>query len=187
MLRYLYKFRFVYIYRWSGIIQRSVFRLFGMKIGKGSKVGNLKVTWPHRVKIGNNSVIEKAYLKYDGPYGEGYRIIIGNQCFIGMGVEINCCHKIIIKDHVLIASGTKIVDHNHSITKGSLIHKQPSSDICKIVIEEDVWIGFNSVLLPGSKMGKGSVLAAQSVLNREMGEYEIWAGIPARKIGMRQL
>ena len=55
----------------------------------------------------------------------------------------------------------------------------------EIVLEDDSWIGFNCILLPGAKLGQGSVLAAQSLLNVEMGENEIWAGIPAKKIGER--
>lgn len=158
-----------------------------MQIGKHSAVGNLKVTWPQKVKIGSNCTIENVFFKHDGPYSEGVSIIVGKNCFIGNDVEINICKNVIIGDYTLIGSGTKIVDHNHGIRKGILINTQSAKDIKDIIIEEDVWIGFNSVILPGSRIGRGSILAAQSVLNKEMRENEIWAGVPAKKIGERKV
>jgi acetyltransferase-like isoleucine patch superfamily enzyme len=157
-----------------------------MDLGKNVSLKNAKVTWPHKVKIGHDCTLEhNIHFKHDGPFSSRKSIIIGNHCFIGANVEFNIVKKLEIKDNVLIASGTKIVDHNHGILKDLCMNIQPAKDIDEILIEEDVWIGFNSVLLPGSKIRKGAILAAQSVLNKEMGEYEIWAGVPAKKIGMR--
>ncbi len=186
-MQLVYKVRYLWVYKWSSFFKRIYWQIFGMKIGKGSKLGALKVTWPQKVKIGSDTTIENVFFKHDGPYSEGISIIVGDNCFIGNNVEINICQKVIIGNYTLIGSGTKIVDHNHGIIKSMLIKSQPSNGIRDIVIENDVWIGFNSVILPGSKIGTGAVLAAQSVLNKEIKEYEIWAGIPAKKIGVRKL
>lgn len=187
MLKILYQLRFKIIYAYFKTFNRLYWKAFGMELGKNVSLKNAKVTWAHKVKIGNDCTLEhNIYFKYDGPYSEGKSIIVGNNCFIGANVEFNICKKLEIGNNVLIASGTKIVDHNHGIEKGSYINIQPAKDVNGILIEEDVWIGFNSVILPGSKIRKGAILAAQSVLNKEMGEYEIWAGVPAKKIGVRQ-
>ena len=48
-----------------------------------------------------------------------------------------------------------------------------------------MWIGANSIVLKGVKMSNGTVLGANSLLNKDTEEYEIWAGSPAKKINSR--
>ena len=54
-----------------------------------------------------------------------------------------------------------------------------------IIIEDEVWIGANVTILPGVRIGKCSVIGAGSVVTKDVEEYSIYAGVPARKI--RQL
>jgi len=62
--------------------------------------------------------------------------------------------------------------------------KLPENDQ-PVVIEEDVWCGANVTILKGVHIGKGSVIAAGAVVIRDVGEYEIWGGVPAKKIKNR--
>jgi len=55
-----------------------------------------------------------------------------------------------------------------------------------IYIEEDVWFGCNVVVLKGVYIGKGAVIAAGAVVNKSIPPYEIWGGVPAKKIGVRK-
>lgn len=55
----------------------------------------------------------------------------------------------------------------------------------KIIIEDDVWIGFGSILLSGIRVGRGAIVAAGSVVTKDVAPYEIVAGGPARPIGVR--
>jgi virginiamycin A acetyltransferase len=58
-----------------------------------------------------------------------------------------------------------------------MIHADP------LVIEDDAWIGHNAILLPGCKhVGRGAIVGAGAVVSRNVGAYEIVAGVPARKI-----
>ena len=54
-----------------------------------------------------------------------------------------------------------------------------------MIIEPDVWCGANVTILKGVHIGKGSVIAAGAVVTKNIGEYEIWAGVPAKKIRNR--
>jgi len=55
----------------------------------------------------------------------------------------------------------------------------------KIIIEDDVWVGLGSILLSGVKIGEGSIIAAGSVVTKDVESYSIYAGNPARKIKNR--
>jgi len=54
-----------------------------------------------------------------------------------------------------------------------------------VVIEDDVWIGTNAIILPGRRLGKGSIIAAGAVVTRDVEPYAIVGGNPARLIKRR--
>ena len=49
----------------------------------------------------------------------------------------------------------------------------------------DVWIGANVVVMPGIHIGDGAIIGADSVVTKSIGAYEIWGGVPAKKLGIR--
>ncbi len=111
--------------------------------------------------------------------------MIHDRVFIGKGCEFNIRKHIQIGSDSLIASGCKFIDHNHNMEVGELpMNRQPCPDGA-IVLEEDVWLGVNVVILKGVTLGKGAVVGAGAVVTKSIPPYEIWAGIPARKIGVR--
>lgn len=160
-------------------------RFLGAKIGKNTYLNKSKMTWPNKVSIGNNCHIEyNTFFKFDGVYSDNRSIIIGDNCFIGNSTEFNISKGICIGDDVLIASGSKFIDHDHGKSLNELIRVQNCIEK-EITIGNNVWIGVNVVVLKGVKIGDGAIVAANSVVNKEIPENEIWAGIPAKKIGMR--
>ena len=63
-----------------------------------------------------------------------------------------------------------------------------STPICKpIIIHDDVWIGSNVTILPGITIGHGAVIAAGSIVTKDVEPFSIVAGIPARKMRMRKI
>ncbi len=62
--------------------------------------------------------------------------------------------------------------------------KLPENDL-DVVIEEDVWVGANVIILKGVTIGRGSVIAAGSIVTKNVEPYSIYAGVPARKIKER--
>lgn len=167
-------------------IYKFSLRSSGAKIGKNTFFSRLSITWPHKVTIGNNCVLEQnIYFKHDGPYSPGKSILIGNNIFIGTNCEFNIKKKITIGDNVLIASGCKFIDHDHGIDKSKLIRIQDGPE-AEITIEEDVWLGTNVIVLKGITIEKGAIIAAGAIVNKNVPSYEIWGGVPAKKIGERK-
>ncbi len=129
----------------------------------------------------NNSigVFQKVILK---TCAENAKIIIGNNVGIS-GAVISAMCSIKIGNNVLIGSGVLITDNDaHGI---AVQHRNnPSKTIFKeVIIEDSVFIGARSIILKGVKIGKGAVIGAGSVVSKNIPEYSICAGNPAKIIG----
>lgn len=168
-------------------IKNFFWKCLGLELGFGTYIGrNVKISWPHQVKLGNNCRLEQGiYFHYDGIYSKGPSICIGNHVFVGNNTEFNISDKITIGDNCLIAAGCRFVDHNHGTSSGELIRTQKGPKK-EIILEDDVWIGCNVIVLKGVTIGKGAIVAAGAVVNKSIPSYEIWGGIPAKKIGNRK-
>lgn len=145
-----------------------------------------------RIRIGANSHV-MGMLQVLPNGGE---IDVGRDCFIGEWSYIWSTASIKIGDRVLISHSVNIHDNNsHSlsaqkrhqhyldiITTG---HPRKIDDMkCKsVLIEDDVWIGFNSTILKGVTIGRGAVVGACSVVTKDVAPYTVVAGSPARPIG----
>lgn len=172
--------------RGSSFLRKIFFKLQGLQIGNGTNLPKVKITWPHQVRIGNNCKLESnIFFKFDGILKQGPSIIIDHNVFIGTNTEFNIRKSIQIKSNCLIASGVKFIDHDHGFLKDNLINKQPGVEL-GITINEDVWIGANAVILKGVEIQKGAIIAAGSVVTKNIPSFEIWGGVPAKKISERK-
>ena len=167
------------------IIRTVFFRILGAHIGKGTLLSQCYMPWPSQIGIGKNCRLEHGiYFKFDNIRKSGRNINIGNHVFLGAFCEFNITDSIHIGDHCLIASGCKFIDHNHGMALDEKMMNQ-IGDESEIIIGDDVWIGCNSIILKGVKIGNGAIVGAGSVVTKVIGKNEIWAGIPAKKIGLR--
>jgi acetyltransferase-like isoleucine patch superfamily enzyme len=121
------------------------------------------------------------------------RISIGENCYIGEGSRIWSSSAINIGNRVYISFNVNIHDTNsHSIdaylrsqhfleimTSGHSKENRFDIKSCPIVIEDDVWIGFNSTILKGVKIGKGSIVGACSVVTKDVPANVLVVGNPA--------
>lgn len=162
-------------------------RLLGMQIGAATLLPKVHVTWPHQVSLGNNCVLEHdIYFKYDGIYAPGPSIVIRDRVFLGFGCEFNVRRRIEIGHDCLIASGCKFIDHDHETSRRDIpISEQAGGAEAEISLGADVWLGVNVIVLKGVHIGRGAMVAAGAVVTKSVGDYEIWAGVPAQKIGER--
>lgn len=95
--------------------------------------------------------------------------------------------SIIIGENCLISQQISIVATNHQIARNELIKTQPWDETKNFVrIGNDVWVGAQSVILPGVTIGDGAVIGAGSVVTKDVEPYAIVAGIPARAKALRE-
>lgn len=113
-------------------------------------------------------------------------IVIGNNVSFNYDCHIACINKIIIGDNVLIASKVFITDHFHGETNYNSILLPPVTRKLyskgPVVIESNVWIGEGVVIMPNVKIGRNSILGANSVITKNVDENSVVAGNPARVI-----
>lgn len=158
-----------------------------MQVGEGTSLANVYVTWPHQVKIGDRCRLEHGiYFHYDGIYRPGPSIVLGDNVFVGCQCEFNIRHSIKIEDHASIASGCRFVDHQHA-TDLRYLHGIDSVVGSGIEIGRRAWLGFGVKIMDGVRVDDGAIVGAGSVVTRSIPANEIWAGVPARRIGTREL
>ena len=149
------------------------------------------------VTIGERGLI-KAQFTFETPQGE---VHIGNNTHIG-GAHFICRTRIEVGNDVTMAWGITLYDHDsHStnweyrqhdneqcyqdyITTGNNIAHKDWSHVnsAPIVIEDKVWIGMDALILKGVTIGEGSVVAARSVVTKDVPPYSLVAGNPARVV-----
>lgn len=108
----------------------------------------------------------------------GKNITFGKNVFLNSGCKFQDQGGITIGNNVLIGHNTVLatLDHNICVSKRKELFAAP------IVIEDDVWLGANVTITSGVTVGKGSVVAAGSVVTKDVPEYSIVGGVPAKVI-----
>lgn len=149
------------------------------KRGKGSKIRRrtrIDVLPWNNFSLGNYSTIED-FTTINNGVGD---VIIGDRTRIGLGNTL--IGPIKIGNDIMLAQNIVMSGLNHGyedITKS--IHNQPVTT-AQITIEDEVWIAANSVVVAGVTIGKHAVVAAGSVVTKDVPPYSIVAGNPAKVI-----
>lgn len=135
------------------------------------------------ISIGPRTVI----LEHSFILSQGGWIKIGADCSVNHFCVLYGGGGLSIGDGVRIASHTVIIPQNHVFANPNIpIHQQPLSGR-GVRIEDDVWIGAHCTILDGVTIGKGSVIGAGSVVTRNIPEYSVAVGAPARSIRSRKM
>lgn len=103
----------------------------------------------------------------------------------GPGCSVQC--DIRFGNHVLIAGAVAFIgrnDHRFDVV-GKTIWDSPRGIAQVTTVEDDVWIGYGSIVMSGVTIGRGSVVAAGAVVVADVSRYSIVGGVPAREIGKR--
>ena len=137
--------------------------------------------------ISSNTVIVIDQFGNNGQKDEPY-LEIGSRTYIGEMNNIRVAGGFIkIGNDCLISQLNTIVSSNHLFDKSKLINEQSwSSTNNYVIIEDDVWIGASSVILPGVTIHKGAVIAAGSIVTKNVPAYAVVAGNPAKIIKYRE-
>lgn len=140
------------------------------------------VRFGDRVSVGRFAMIRPSSY-YGGEPGEGLEV--GDNSNIGAYCYIGCSGFIRIGSNVMMSPRVSLYaeNHNHADTarpmKAQGVTREP------IIIEDDCWIASHSIVLAGVTIGRGSIVAAGSVVTKDVPPYSVVAGTPARVIRSR--
>lgn len=117
-------------------------------------------------------------------FANGGGISIGS----GSGIGVNCrIHgPLQIGDSVMMGPDVVILTHTHNIERTDIPMGAQGSRAAKVVIGNDVWIGMRSIIMPGVNIGNGVVIGAGAVVTKDIPDYAVVGGVPAKIIRFRK-
>lgn len=142
----------------------------GIRLGEGVSLGR--------------GVMIRPSSYYGGEVGEG--LAIGDRSSVAAGGFIGCSGTIVIGNDVMIGPGVRLFSENHVFSDVTRTIKSQGVERGELTIADDCWIGSGVTILPGVTVGRGSVIAAGSVVTKDVPEFSISAGVPAKVIGSRR-
>lgn len=151
--------------------------------GKGSVIySSVRMDTPpyRRFSIGRKSVIE-SFSCINNAVGD---VIIGDYTRVGLHNTI--IGPVRIGNNVNLAQGITVTALNHNFDDTTKRIDQQGVTTKAVTINDDVWIGANTVILPGVTIGTHSVVAAGAVVSKDVPPYTIVAGVPAKVIKQLQ-
>lgn len=162
------------------------YRLHIKKMGKKVRIGKgVRISGLDKVELGNNVVIYDNVLIYTGNRPESY-FIMDNDSHIGPMSILNAEGGIRIGSGVAVGPSVNIYSVGHSIVDITRRIVDQERIYEEIIIEDDVYIGGNSFILQGIRIGKGSVIGAGAVVTKNIPPYSVAVGVPARVIKRRR-
>lgn len=148
-------------YRTMNFLKTIFLKLNGAKIGRGC-------TFYPRVWI-----------------APGRGLVLGDNVDLALDVLITTGGGVEIGDRSLIGYRAQIISANHEIPKDYGRIFRSGHVKAMVTIGKDVWVGGNSMILPGVTIGDGAVVAGGSVVSKDVPPYTIVGGIPAKFIKKR--
>jgi maltose O-acetyltransferase len=150
-------------FRFCILLRRWVYRPFFKQIGKNVEIhDNVLFKFPAEISIGDNTKIAQGC------------ILVGSS-------------GLIIGQNVMIGAGTKIITSSHNFSNLDIPMINQGLSFNPITIENDVWFGFNTVVLGGVTIETGSIIAANAVITKNIESFVIVGGIPGRIIKQRRI
>jgi acetyltransferase-like isoleucine patch superfamily enzyme len=176
------------LFNYAGRIYRRIWRLlfasnfkrFGVK---SSIFSPLQINGAQYIEIGDNVIVGyKSRLTAEKRDEHTPRLFIGDRTRVGQFSIISCVRDVHIGKNVLMAPRVYISDNYHGFEDILLpITAQPTIFKDSVYIGDDTWIGVNAAII-GSKVGKHCVIGANSAVTRDIPDYCVAAGSPARVV-----
>lgn len=109
-------------------------------------------------------------------------LVLGNNVVVGWFAELDARGGIFIGDNTNISSHVKLITGSHDICSPEFC-----AEFKPINIGHHVWIGTDAMVLQGVSIGNGAIVAAGSVVTKDVPDNEMWGGVPARYIKSRNV
>lgn len=118
-------------------------------------------------------------------FGNGQNRTLGKNS--GLGSRAYIGRYTSIGEDVMMGPNVTILTHNHRFDSISIpMRLQGFEEYKPVTIEDDVWVGQQVIILPGTHIGRGSIIGAGSVVTKDVEPYSIVGGNPAKLIRMRK-
>jgi len=178
-------------------IQSFLFRAFlvslGYSVGKGLKIYGYPIVYsrlPQLISIGPNTTISSRYISNSLGARQSIIKVLGTKGCISIGSNFSASGCVILSTHsiniganVMLGNNVTVIDsdfhpmdyHDRRINNNNILDGP-------VIINDDVWIGANSMILKGVSIGRRSVIGACSVVTKDVPQDVVVAGNPARII-----
>lgn len=161
-----------------GIIHSIVFKLAYKKIGTPFFIySNVYIRNKSNIRFGNRITISHGAFISPTELEIGDNVWIGNNCFL--------CGNVTIGNNVMIGPNVSIPGAEHNHQRIDIPMCQQGNTIKGTILGNDIWIGANVVILDGIRIGDGVIVAAGSVVTKDIEPYVVVAGTPSKEIKKR--
>lgn len=161
------------------------------KVGKNAAIGSFQyLKGPHNIILGDNVTIgQYCVFELYSRYGNQIfcpLLTFGNNSSIGEHSHITCINRVNIGNNVRMGRKVFITDNAHGASEIELLNIPPNYRPLyskgPVIIEDNVWIGEMVCIMPGVKIGKGSIIGANAVVTKDVPPYSVVVGPAARII-----
>ncbi len=174
----------------SSLWTRFLLRIWGGRCGAGLAVrGRPRLHLLGVLTLGDEVRLRSGYSNYVGGHqpvaiwvGPGASMIVGDRCAISNSTFV-CLKEIVLLEETFIGGGCRIYDTDfHQLAPEDRLANRGPVPAAPIRIGPRAFVGGHCTILKGVTIGEGAVIGAGSIVTRDVPAFEIWAGVPARKI-----
>lgn len=189
MLLYVFSiFQKLVVIQVSTFVVKILFVILDVKFEKGLRISGPLIIKKHpkgRIHFGRNIRINSGYRQ--NPFGGENRVLfaVGKNGYLKIksnvamsNVQIHCYNEITIEENVMIGGGVIIFDTDFHSLSSSLKETKTRP----ILIKKNAFIGGYSMILKGVTVGNNSIIAAGSVVTKDVPPHQLWGGNPAKYI-----
>jgi len=164
---------------------------YKIKVGKTITIGDnveINALSKNGIIIGNNvSIHRNTIIECTGVIRQlGVGLIIGNNVGIAQNCFIQVRGEVIIGNNVIFGPGVSVFSENHKFSDPDIPIVEQGEKRKGVVIEDNVWIASGATILDGVHIGNNSIVAAGSVVNKNVPPYAIVGGVPAKILKFRK-
>lgn len=166
--------------RIDGGVMVRVGRDCSLRLGRGALIESCSRLYINsRWEVGDGSTIATNCAVFAREKGAGGRLIMGNNSHIGDNSTLDICDDLIIGDDVALGGYNIIYTHDHEIQSNGPAWTGDIKRGC-VKIGNGAWVGAGVIILPNVSVGENAVIAAGSVVTRDVAAGALVGGVPAR-------
>jgi maltose O-acetyltransferase len=118
-------------------------------------------------------------------FGSGRRISVGDNCNLSSGMKV--IGDLVLGDDVMLGPEVVFISYNHEVSDLEVpMRAQGATESKPIIVGNDVWIGMRAMIMPGVTIGSHSIVAGGSIVTKDVPEWAIVGGNPAKIIKFRK-